>query len=340
MSTPEKQGVFSRDIGVSWRAFIFNFAMETTFDVVQVPDNAPDKLEYVGSKEKFWYERTDTGNSHDWLFKVRRLNTGEDWAEKVAAELSDLIGLPHAIYELAIWRDKSGVVTKRLEAPEEQLVLGNEILAGHVNRYPRLEKDRFYRNPQYTLDLMMSTLSDPDLNIQLDATWEAIEGVDSVPEAFLGYLLLDAWIGNTDRHDKNWGVLEGSEHQRPTRYLAPTFDHASSMGREVTNNERHERLTTKDKNRTVQAYVERCRSAFVLNEGDTNTVHPIDAFNYFARELSSASRFWLRRLENVDEGDVGAIFHRIPDDRISDVSITFAREILSLNREKLLETEK
>jgi hypothetical protein len=114
------------------------------YDIVEVPSDAPDALEHVGSKRKFWYTRVRTDTEEDWLFKAARQDTGEDWAEKVAAELCDLIGLPHATYELATWTEEKngeskewdGVVTRRIEEENERLLLGNEVLAGHVNRYP------------------------------------------------------------------------------------------------------------------------------------------------------------------------------------------------------------
>jgi serine/threonine protein kinase HipA of HipAB toxin-antitoxin module len=44
---------------------------------------------------------------------------------------------------------------------------------------------------------------------------------------FTGYLVLDALIGHTDRHEENWGVIEGITG---AKRLAPSFDHASSLG--------------------------------------------------------------------------------------------------------------
>jgi hypothetical protein len=56
------------------------------YDVITVLPDAPDALEHVGSKRKFWYTRVRNDAKEDWLFKAARQNTGEDWAEKVAAE--------------------------------------------------------------------------------------------------------------------------------------------------------------------------------------------------------------------------------------------------------------
>src|SRR5690606_12050768 len=73
---------------------------------------------------------------------------------------------------------------------------------------------------------------------------------------FAGYLILDALISNTDRHQENWAVIDdGGE-----RWLSPSFDHASSLGFQLTDAERDERLTTSDHQRTVAAYANRAKS--------------------------------------------------------------------------------
>jgi len=317
------------------------------YPVIDVSPSAPDALESVGSKRKFWYIRSRNGADEDWLFKAARQNTGEDWAEKVAAELCDLLALPHATYELATWTEEKngeskawdGVVTRRIEDANERLMLGNEVLAGHVNRYPEAEGNEYNVNPKYTLDLTLDVLGDDDLNVQLESEWSLPDAVSTVPEAFLGFLLIDAWIGNTDRHDNNWGILERSTPDGPVRSLAPTFDHASSLGRELTDEVRRERLTTNDKNRTVEAYVERCRSAFVREEGIEETIHPTHAFQQAAEQHPEAATAWLHRFEDVQPTAVEAIFDRIPGARISDVSTDFALRQLQLNRDALLDLD-
>ncbi|MGJ3248762.1 MAG: hypothetical protein ACFE0I_22150 [Elainellaceae cyanobacterium] len=68
------------------------------FPVIEISSDAPEESEAMGTKEKFWFRDPERGLC---LYKKARPNTGEDWSEKIAAELCQLIGLPHANYELA-----------------------------------------------------------------------------------------------------------------------------------------------------------------------------------------------------------------------------------------------
>jgi hypothetical protein len=83
-------------------------------------------------------------------------------------------------------------------------------------------------------------------------------GITSALEVFIGYVLLDAWIANQDRHHQNWAALTFQRR----RCLAPTFDHGASMARNLSDSEREERLTTRDVNRKMPAFVRKARSAF------------------------------------------------------------------------------
>jgi hypothetical protein len=54
------------------------------FTVIQVPSDAARVSEVMGTKRKFWFQDNELGSC---LFKFSRQNTGEDWAEKIAAQL-------------------------------------------------------------------------------------------------------------------------------------------------------------------------------------------------------------------------------------------------------------
>lgn len=55
-------------------------------------------------------------------------------------------------------------------------------------------------------------------------------------------MCFDAWIANTDRHAENWGIIAKSNN---INVLAPTFDQASSLGRNESDENRIKRMQTK-----------------------------------------------------------------------------------------------
>jgi hypothetical protein len=132
--------------------------------------------------------------------------------------------------------------------------------------------------------------------------------------------LLDAVIGNTDRHQDNWATIRSAAGHR----LAPSFDHASSLGFLLSDEERVERLTTKDSNRSVAAYAARARTKF---EGAPTPVElALDAL----RIGSAAGR---RRWTAVLLGglDARALLAEVPDTRISSAARAFAARLLETN---------
>lgn len=206
------------------------------YSVVEVPDDAADSTEQLGTKEKFWF-RDDA--KQRCLFKQGRPGTGENWAEKVSAELCALLGIPHARYDLALWRGLPGVVSPSFVPEDSRLVHGNEVLGRLVKGY---EATRFYQQPGHTIGRVFAVVRDPV--IQAPASWTPDADMHSAAHVFVGYIMLDALIGNTDRHHENWGLIVSLTDQGPEIRLAPTFDHASSLGSHENEERMARRMST------------------------------------------------------------------------------------------------
>jgi hypothetical protein len=298
------------------------YAIET------VPDDAPDTLEQLGTKYKFWY-RDVFGRR--CMFKEGRPGTGENWAEKVCCELCTLLGIPHGYYELAVWKDHKGVVTPSFVPEGGRLVFGNELLASFVEGY---EGERRVRARNHTLTRVMAVMVGGGTIIDMPQGFAPPSEIQGVAGVFLGYLMLDALVGNQDRHDENWGLVLLPDG-RVT--LAPTFDHASSLGRNERDEERMERLTTNDQGRSVERYVERARSALYGRVGE-KPLTTLEAFAEAAKlpEVREAKGYWLAWLAGVRIADFRLILDNIPPTEISDPAKAFALRMLEINRERLL----
>jgi len=161
------------------------------YRIARIPEDARLDTEQLGSKPKFWV----FFEGHRWLFKEARINTGEDWAEKVAAEIAKAIGIRAATVELAQYAGRRGSISLNFVDVDAggALVHGNEILALQVTGY---DKGKMFQQSDHTLE-----------NIRI-----AIQGLfgqvaDPILTELAGYLVLDALIGNTDRHHENWGLV-------------------------------------------------------------------------------------------------------------------------------------
>ncbi|MBE9169450.1 hypothetical protein IQ238_18640 [Pleurocapsales cyanobacterium LEGE 06147] len=59
---------------------------------------------------------------------------------------------------------------------------------------------------QHTLDNIFRVFANSSVNLPIN--WTLLEGIETAIDTFIGYLLLDAWIGNSDHHHENWAFID------------------------------------------------------------------------------------------------------------------------------------
>lgn len=302
------------------------------FPIRRVDRSSAQAMEPLGSKPKFWFREEE----RRLLFKGEERGTGEDWSEVIACHLCGLLGLPHVEYELAVECDgerdiRPGVVCTNMAPSPLTLVLGNELLLGVDPTYPRDERSK-YKVRQHTVEAVSEVVSTLELP---GGQWMASypDGIRSALDVFAGYVMLDAWIANQDRHHENWGAIRDNDVLR----LAPTFDHAAGLARNLADLEREDRLTTKDRGRSVAAFARRGRSAFYRSMVEPRAMELCEAFLVFAERVPQAKNTWLERLRAVNKDAIQGILDRVPVFRMSDTCKRFTLELLLTNQERLLE---
>jgi hypothetical protein len=196
---------------------------------------------------------------------------------------------------------------------------------------PGYQPTKFYRAKQHTLLAVLAIMALRQVKPPLE--WPEHKPIISALDVFIGYFMLDAWIGNQDRHHENWALIVSPAQ---TLHLSPTYDHASSLGRNETDNNRRDRLTTRDRQRSVERYVERAASAFYESSTAEKPMSTLEAFSRAMRRSPKAAEFWIERLSRVSTDETRALFDRIPRHLISEVAAQFAQKMLELNRLRLL----
>ena len=291
------------------------------YPVIEVRSEWEMETEHLGSKEKFWYARDQ--DERGWLFKYPRPNTGEHWSEKVAAEVADLLNIPHAAVELAICKGKRGSTTESFVHHGSELFHGNQVLAGKVLGYDPEKKSR---NVDHTLTNIWRAI---------DSVFASPEDIEKAKLQFTEYLILDALIGNTDRHHENWGVLRERVDDKWQDALAPSFDHASALGRELLDvgpKKCRKRLLAE---KQVGAYTKSGQGGIFWSENDKKAPSPLELVRRACVLEPALFQKALNKIDVPDMFSLSDIVHRVPEDWMSPLARDFALALMCYTLEEL-----
>ena len=240
-----------------------------------------------------------------------------------------MLALPHAEYDFAIWKGRRGVISPSF-VPE-----------GHG----------WYWVMSCLQDSLMTTMTESDSrldSIPSGSSWRWHPGslstfrwngklrlpITDAAGVMVGYLMLDALVSNQDRHHENWGVILVPEQGI---FFTPTFDHASSLGRNETDQTRTERLKTSDRGRSVEAYVERARSAFFATQTSPKPLKTLEAFQEAAKIRPVAADHWLSKLDEINTENFRAILGGGPSFGNFQPARDFALRMMEINAQRLLQ---
>lgn len=289
-------------------------------------DEDPDFPEQLGSKEKAWLD------NKRYLFKQGRHGTGEDWAEVVASAICDLLGIPHAKYCLAVDKDGNpGVLTKSIVPDGGRLVHGNELLKKYNVDYDDTRRFKLKEHTLRRVFALFFTLSNT-YNLCCPIT----SRYDGHPVSFFtSYLMLDALIGNQDRHHENWAFIL---HQDKL-YLAETFDHASSLGRNDSDEKKIKILEGKDKRLTIKEYCARAKTPFYSHVEPVRQLLTLEAYK-FAKDNSHVN--FCCDFSKITRESISKIFDELPKNANNipnDISSEFAISMILENKRRVLEID-
>ena len=284
------------------------------YRVVEVQPEWVLEPEAMGSKDKFWYRRPGT-NEVDWLFKYPQANTGQHWAEKVAAEVAGSLGIFHAVVELAVLQNARGSVTESFARDGRELFHGNQALGGAVLGY---DARATFRHSSHTL---------ANIFLAIDRTFTTPEGARRAKLRMAEYVVLDALIGNTDRHHENWGILRKQTGERWIGSLAPSFDHASSLGRELLDEKRARMLA----DHRVGVYSEKGHGGIYRTKEETRGPSPLDLVRHVVQEHAEFFRPALEKTRTMEQGVLSEIISLVPADWMTPVAREFTLALLCYN---------
>ena len=202
----------------------------------------------------------------------------------------------------------------------QSLIHGNEVLGGLGVKYDPAKK---LRQSDHNLENIYQALT----------KLFGKSGRGPVLTQLAEYLVLDALIGNTDRHHENWGLLlelpsaiSGSPEGkvRLAVSVAPTFDHASPLGRELLDPAR-DRILAEHK---IAAYVRRGRGGVYLKGSDRYGANPLDLVEHGVLAYAGYFTPILRRIRETSVDRLIDTVDGVPNIRMSVGAKNFTKEFI------------
>jgi hypothetical protein len=283
--------------------------------------------ETAGAEEKYWLQ--EPGTDERWLFKSVTVKGGhvhgEDWAEKAVAQLAGLLGVPCARIELAELRGSPGCIGADLRPPQYELQHGQILL--EERKAPGYVHGKGTVHPGHTLENIRASLDGA-----LPPPWSEFPFDATAYDVFAGYVLLDAWVANRDRHDNNWAVLRPAIASGGPLSLCGSYDHANGLGFNLTD----DRCLLLAEQQRLATWCEK-GTAWRFDHDPGLPIPTLVELAAKALQLASAEarRYWPERLAQVEQDAVRHVLAQVP--RMSDPARTFAEKMLQVNRRRVLD---
>ena len=297
--------------------------MNEPFKILELQSDSPEVIEQLGSKRKFWFRLQ--GDTQPWLFKFTRENTGEDWSEKIASELAKLLKIPAAQVELATFMGQRGCASRSFVETKKgfELIHGSEVMAGRITNY---EKSKLWGQSDHCIKNIITAV---ELVFPQNKRSRQLR-------ILAGYIVLDALICNTDRHHDNWGLLRWISRGKTIHSIAPSFDHASSLGRELRDEKRKRILLERD---GIERYVLRGRGGIYWDAADADRDNPLLLAQKAAKSFPNYFSHCLQLLRRVSEEEMVGIVERVPVKWMDETAKKFCCHILATTKKRLNEVQ-
>ena len=328
------------------------------YNVVDIPETlyAPESR---GARTKYWLWIGDEAKR--WLLKVPRPGTGEHWAEKITAEVGHLIEVDCALIELARYGEHAALTSAAGEQHEDGQGHGEgEVRLGTICRSFIPHPDELDEEPRLlsafhgvgVLQLVVDgydtgrRFGQRDHNIKniSKGMMEILAHDDERPtprdretlEKLASYVLLDGLVANTDRHHENWMVAYMEDRDGMYVEVMPSFDHASSLGRELDDEKRSSILESGG----VRSYLRKGRGGVYVNNRRKRAPSPLSLARLLARWQPALTERTLDKIKDLSEGNIRRAVGSVPREFMSKTAKEFAVQVVLTSKHELLRSAR
>lgn len=209
---------------------------------------------------------------------------------------------------------------------------GNELLAGVI---PGYDKDKQRGQADHNF---------PNIVTTIETLFTNAKAREHTSLRMVGYLIFDALVGNTDRHHENWGMVikllteppADTAAETPRQFqvsLAPTFDHGSSLGRELLGERARQLLADRE---GIKRYIRKATGGIFRDAEAAKGLAPMALVELIAQSYPSLYKPWRERIASMPEHGVLPLMEAIPRSCMSAASRDFVLAFLRETRSMIL----
>lgn len=248
----------------------------------------------------------DIKNEEKAMFKYEEYNCTESCSEKISYEISKLLGYDCAKIELA--KDEYGTLGILnyifLDLRKEE----------HSDAVSYLNPNGKSIKEFYTIENIEKCLNDIDKNLFKD---------------FLKIMVFDALVGETDRHEENWGILLKNGKYK----ISPLYDNGCNLLREFKN----EKLLNdySEGKKDFNAYINRSKSLIYNPKSGKKYTH-FELIKKLKETHQVEIEREINKLNKITNEEIEEIVNKIPNELMTDIHKQFIVKYLIIRKQKLL----
>lgn len=245
------------------------------------------------------------------MFKYERDDyiCSEACSEKLAYEIAKVLGYQCAKIDLA--RDeenKIGVLN---------YYFSDIFTTQHTDMAAYLNKNKNERKYYYTISNIKSVLDEIDITLFKD---------------FIKIMIFDALIGEQDRHEENWGIID----RKGKYYISPLYDNGDSLLREFKNIKNAKKYY--DGTKSFTSYIKRSKTV-IYKEDNTNRYKHFELIQYLYDNYLEYTTKELDNLKKLTDEIISEIVSKIPDELLTNIHKQHIIMYLIQRRNILLEVK-
>ena len=266
----------------------------------------------IGTKEKYFAVTKDGQNA---IYKPNNRNSSDECSEKICYELAKELGVSAAKIELT--KDEDGVYGILSTYFIEKDVATHYDAAKYLGLSIKSSDEE--RVSKYNIDYVVSTI-------------ESL-GNKEILENFVGLMVFDAFVGETDRHEENWGFLD----KRGALSLSPMYDTASAVLAEFRNVDRMNKFIWRNGNqpKDFDLYIKKSETELRNLETGKKYKH-FELVKYLESRFPKMVARAKESLSALRIGRIDEIVNKIPDEIITTKHKQFIIIYLKIRKNILL----